>query len=135
MIVIWVLLAIGVIFGFWVMTLKLNDYSKKVYGYAPVNEGSVLFGTIPLLILIVGQFGHANGDEIARVISIIVALGTIIYMGWWISQKTSPEVAIAATIISATVSLALFILLIAFAAGNESRRGCNQCGLDDCDCW
>lgn len=133
MIIIWVLLATGVIFGFWAATIKLNDYSQRVHGYAPVNEGSVLFGVIPLIILIVGQLGYTNGDEIARLISIIVALGTIIYMGWWISQRTSPEVAIAATIISVTVSLALFLLLIAFAAGNESRRGCNHCGSDNCD--
>ncbi|GIT98811.1 hypothetical protein TSL1_16320 [Sulfurovum sp. TSL1] len=133
MIVIWVLLAIGLIFGFWIATIKLNSYSERLYGYAPVNEGSVLFGFLPLAILIAGQFGYTHGDILARVLSIVVALGIVIYMAWWISKKTSPDIAIAATIINATVSLALLILLIALAAGNESR--CNHCGSYDCDCW
>lgn len=132
MIVIWVLLAIGVIFVFWVVTLSLNDHSERLYGYAPVNTGAVFFGFLPFIILIAGQAGHHHGDNVARVLSIVVALAIIIYMIWWIAQRTSIEVAIAATFISVTVSLVLLVLILGLA---DNSRRCNSCGSHNCDCW
>ena len=104
--VIWVITVIVAIVAFGFASIKLNVYSQREYGYEPINTGTVLFGLIPFIILIVGQYGEHNEETGSLQIAIFFSLILVIILVWWIAQKTSSEVALGASLMIMTLSLA-----------------------------
>ena len=64
MTVIWFITGIVAIATFGFASIKLNIYSEREYGYEPINTGTILFGFIPFIILLVGQYGEHNGNKL-----------------------------------------------------------------------
>jgi len=116
-----------VVFVFVFDSIKLNVYSEREYGYEPINTETVLVGLIPFIILIVGQYGEYNGENGSLQIAIFVALILFGTLAWWIAQKTSIEIAIAASLIIVIISLALLAIIIIFAMGKEASRNTDYC--------
>lgn len=131
MTVMWVIFGIGAILVFGFSSIKLNVYSEKEYGYEPINAGTILFGFIPFIILIAGQFGEYNGENGSFQLGIFFSLILVGILAWWIAQKTSIEVAIGASLMIVTISLALFVIIILFAMGSEASRNNNYYYDDD----
>ena len=96
MTVIWVLIGIGTIFAFGFASIRLNVYSGDTYGYEPINMNTILLGFIPYVFLIAGQSGEHHGEHGSLAFGIIVALIVVGILIWWIAQRTSIEVAMAA---------------------------------------
>lgn len=122
MLIMWFMFGIVAIVAFGFASIKLNVYSEREYGYEPINAGTILFGFIPFIILLVGQYGEHNGDNGSLQIAIFFSLILFIGLTWWIAQKTSIETAIAASVMVLTISLALFAIVIMLAMGKEASR-------------
>ena len=131
MTVIWVLIGIGTVFVFGFASIRLNVYSGDTYGYEPINMNTILLGLIPYVFLIAGQSGEHHGEHGSLAFGIIVALIVVGILIWWIAQRTSIEVAMAAGIMVVLISLVL--LFIIFGLGSQSR--CQHCNNYDCDCY
>ena len=130
MIVMWIVCGIVVIAAFGYSSIKLNVYSEQQYGYEPINSGTILFGFIPFIILFAGQFGEHNGENGSLLIGAFFALILVGALVWWLAQKTSIELAVGASLMIVTISLALFVIIILFAMGSEASRN-NDYYYDD----
>ena len=122
MTVVWVIVGMIAIVAFGFASIKLNVYSEREYGYEPINAGTILFGFIPFVILIAGQFGEHNGENGSLKLGIFFSLILLGILVWWLAQRTSIEVAIGASLMIVTISLALFVIIILFAMGSEATR-------------
>lgn len=94
------------------LSKRLNEYSIREYGYAPIGMGTILLGMIPYVLIIAG-FIFLKEDSNNLFMAIIFASASIIGLFLWISHHASAPVAAAAIVLLMLIGLPMLLLLLA----------------------
>ncbi len=96
----------------------LNTYSKEKYRYTPIVLGTIFFGMIPYILLIIGFLFKESGSAILM-IAIVLASISVIGQFIWILNRSSVMVATGAIILLTIAGLPT-VLFLFFSARDDN---------------
>lgn len=126
MIVFKVAIGLIVVVAFIFSVFKLNAYSEENYSYTPIQGTNILFGFIPWILVLAGNYGEIHGEHKSLALGLLVAFLVLYGLFLHIAKQSSPGVAVGAVVII----LVLNVVIIVLAMGREASRN-NDYYYDD----
>lgn len=101
------------------LSKTLNGYSKKQYGHAPIGLGTIFFGMIPYILLIIGFLLRDNNPVALPIVILLASVSTTVLF-LWIMNRSSAMIATGAIILLTIFGLPTALFLFFSPRDNEN---------------